>query len=73
MTEEKEKKKSLKELKNIYKLVKEDKGKLVFAFICILISSFLSITNGWLHGEIIEAIVALNIKMALFFLGTYFI
>lgn len=73
MTEEKEKKKSLKELKNIYNLVKNDKGKLIFAFICILVSSLLSITNGWLHGEIIEAIVALNIKMALLFLGAYFI
>jgi len=73
MIEEKEKKKSLKELKNIYKLVKNDKGKLIFAFICILVSSLLSISNGWLHGEIIEAIVALNIKMALLFLGVYFI
>ncbi len=74
MPEEKEeKKKSLKELKNIYKLVKNDKGKLIFAFICILVSSLLSISNGWLHGEIIEAIVALNIKMALLFLGVYFI
>lgn len=73
MTEEKEKKKSLKELKNIYNLVKNDKGKLIFAFICILVSSLLSITNGWLHGEIIEAIVALNIKTALLFLGAYFI
>lgn len=73
MTEEKEKKKSLKELKNIYNLVKNDKGKLIFAFICILISSLLSISNGWLHGEIIEAIIALNIKSALFFLGAYFI
>ncbi len=74
MTEEKqEKKKSLKELKNIYKLVKNDKGKLIFAFICILVSSLLSISNGWLHGEIIEAIVALNIKTALLFLGIYFI
>lgn len=73
MTEEKEKKKSLKEFKNIYKLVKKDKGKLIFAFICILVSSLLSISNGWLHGEIIEAIVALNIKTALLFLGAYFI
>lgn len=74
MTEEKiEKKKSLKELKNVYKLIKKDKVKLIIAFICIFISSLLSITNGWLHGEIIEAIVALNIKMALLFLGAYFI
>lgn len=73
MTEEKEKKKSLKELKNIYKLVKNDRGKIVIAFICILVSSLLSISNGYLNGEIIEAIVALNIKTALLFLGAYFI
>lgn len=68
-----EKKKSLKELKNIYKLVKKDKGKLIIAFACIFISSLLSITNGWLHGEIIESIVMLNIKNALMFLSFYFI
>ena len=73
MTEEKTKKKSLKEFKNIYNLVKQDKWKLMVAFICIFISSLLSITNGWLHGEIIEYIIELNIKNALLFLGAYFV
>ncbi len=74
MTEEKiEKKKSLKELKNVYKLIKKDKVKLIIAFICIFISSLLSITNGWLHGEVIESIIALNIRKALMFLSLYFI
>lgn len=73
MTEETQKKKSLKELKNIYNLVKQDKWKLLAAFICILISSVFSISNGYLQGEITESIIALNIKNALLFLGIYFV
>lgn len=71
--EEKPKKKSLKELKNIYNLVKQDKWKLLIAFMCILISSIFSISNGYLQGEITESIIALNIKAALLFLAIYFI
>ena len=67
------KKNNLKEFKNIYKLVKEDRYKLLFAFILIFISSMLSITNGWLQGNIAESIIALNIKGALLFLSAYFI
>lgn len=73
MMEEKPKKKSLKELKNIYNLVKQDKWKLLIAFMCILISSIFSISNGYLQGEITESIIALNIKAALLFLAIYFI
>ncbi len=71
--EEKPKKKSLKELKNIYNLVRQDKWKLFIAFMCILISSIFSISNGYLQGEITESIIALNIKAALLFLAIYFI
>ena len=73
MMEEKPKKKSLKELKNIYNLVKQDKWKLLIAFMCILVSSIFSISNGYLQGEITESIIALNIKAALLFLAIYFI
>lgn len=73
MNEAKQKKKSLKELKNIYKLVKEDKWKLLFAFVCIFLSSMVGISNGYLQGQLTEFIVALNIKMALLFLGLYFL
>ena len=73
MMEEKPKKKSLKELKNIYNLVRQDKWKLFIAFMCILISSIFSISNGYLQGEITESIIALNIKAALLFLAIYFI
>lgn len=72
-TKEVEKKKSLKELKHVYELVKDDRGKLIVAFICIFISSLLSIANGYLQGEVTEYIVALNVKMALIFLGIYFL
>ncbi len=65
--------KSIKELKNVYILIKDDKIRLIVAFLCIFISSLLSITNGWFHGEIIEYIIALNVKNALLFLGAYFV
>ena len=71
MIEEKENKKSLKELKNMYKLVKQDKWKLLAAFICILISSIFGISNGYLQGEITESIIALKIKNALLFNTCY--
>ena len=72
MMENKDKKKSIKEFKNIYKLIKEDKGKLIFAFICVFLSSMLSITNGWLQGKVTEEIVAKNLKTSLIFLLIYF-
>lgn len=66
-------KKSIKEFKNIYKLIKEDKGKMIFAFICVFLSSMLSITNGWLQGKVTEEIVSKNLKASLIFLLIYFI
>ncbi len=71
--EDNQKKKSLKELNSIYRLVKQDKYKLLVAFMCIFISSLANISNGYLQGEITESIIALNIRQALLFLGIYFI
>ena len=71
MMENKDKKKSIKEFKNIYKLIKEDKGKLIFAFICVFLSSMLSITNGWLQGKVTEEIVAKNITYFLAYIFHY--
>lgn len=73
MIEEQPKKKTFNELKKIYVFAKQDKWKIFAAFICILISSIFSISNGYLQGEITESIIALNIKNALLFLGIYFI
>ncbi len=66
-------KKSLKELKTVYELIKEDKKKLIVAFICVFLSSMLSITNGLFQGKVTEEIVDKNIKMALIFLFIYFV
>ena len=51
MKDEKDKK-SLKELKTVYELIKEDKKKLIVAFICVFLSSMLSITNGLFQGKV---------------------
>ncbi len=69
----KKKKSSLKEFKTTYRLVKSDKTKFIIAFICIFISSLLSITTGYLQGEVTESIIVLNIKKAALYLGTYFL
>ena len=66
-------KNSLKEFKTAYSLVKKDKKKFVFAFVCIFISSLLSITTGYLQGEVTESIIVLNIKRASLYLGAYFL
>lgn len=70
---DKKDKKSLKELKTVYELIKEDKKKLIAAFICVFLSSMLSITNGLFQGKVTEEIVDKNIKMALIFLFIYFV
>ena len=70
---DKKDKKSLKELKTVYELIKEDKKKLIVAFICVFLSSMLSITNGLFQGKVTEEIVDKNIKMALIFLFIYFV
>ena len=70
---DKKDKKSLKELKTVYELIKEDKKKLIIAFICVFLSSMLSITNGLFQGKVTEEIVDKNIKMALIFLFIYFV
>ena len=69
----KKEKRSIKEFTSLYKYVKKDKSKIFLAFICILISALLSITTGYLQGEVTESIVALDIKNALLYLGMYFL
>ena len=43
------------------------------AFICMFISSMFGILNGYIQGQLLESIIASNIKMAVTFLGIYFI
>ena len=69
----KKSKSNFNEFKNILKLAKNEKKKFVFAFVCIFISSLLSITTGYFQGELTEAIIKSDIVKALFFLGLYFL
>ena len=65
--------KNLREFKSLWNLVKEDKGKLIFATILIFICELCSIFTGYLNGVAVEEITKLNIQKSLIFLGIYFL
>lgn len=65
--------KSLKEFKPLLKLTKEYKKKLIIASTIIFIVGLCQIFTGYLNGSAVEAITSLNIKMALIYLGIYFV
>ena len=65
--------KSLKEIKPLMKLIKEEKGKIIFASILILLGGFTEIFYGYLNGAAIEEVTKFNINKALIILGIYFI
>ncbi len=67
------KKKSIKEFHNVFKMLKNYKLMCFLSFICMFISSMFGILNGYIQGELLESIIASNIKMAVTFLGIYFI
>ena len=56
----------------LLKLIKEDKGKLIFATVLIVIESLAGLLTGYLNGAAVEAITLLEVKKALIFLGVYF-
>lgn len=65
--------KNLKEFKPLIRLIGKDKNKLIFASCLIFISGIAEIFTGYLNGAAVEAITNLNLKIALLFLGIYFI
>ncbi|MBE6150499.1 MAG: ABC transporter ATP-binding protein [Firmicutes bacterium] len=65
--------KNLKEFKPLIRLIGEDKKKLVFASSLIFISGVAEIFTGYLNGAAVEAITNLEIKLALVYLGIYFL
>ena len=65
--------KNLKEFKPLIRLIDEDKNRLVFASSLIFISGICEIFTGYLNGAAVEAITDLNIKLALIYLGIYFL
>lgn len=64
--------KNLKEFKLLFKILKEEKGKMIIASIIIFIVELSEIATGYLNGAAVEAITNLLIKKALFFLSVYF-
>ena len=65
--------KILKEVKPLMKLIKEEKGKIIFASMLIFIAGLTEIFYGYLNGQAIEEITKLNLNNALIILGIYFI
>ena len=65
--------KSLKEFKPLIKLIGKDKNKLIFASILIFISGIAEIFTGYLNGAAVEAVSNLELKLALIYLGIYFL
>ena len=63
--------KDLKELKPLWKLIKEEKVKLIIASILIFIVELSEILRGYLNGAAVEAITNYLIKDALIFLIIY--
>ncbi len=67
------KKNSIHEFHNVFKMLKNYKLICFLAFMCMLISSLLRMFNGYIQGELLESIIASNIKLALIILGIYFL
>ena len=65
--------KNLKEFKPLIKLIGKDKKKLVLASILIFISGIAEIFTGYLNGAAVESITNLELKLALIYLGIYFL
>ena len=63
--------KKLKEFKTIMNLAKENKFKLMFFSLGILISGFSSMMTGILNGKAVEEITNFNLKNAIIFLFIY--
>jgi ATP-binding cassette subfamily B protein len=65
--------KILKEVKPLMKLIKEEKGKIIFASILIFIAGLTEIFYGYLNGAAIEEVTKFNLNKALIILGIYFL
>lgn len=63
--------KNLKEFKPLFKLIKEQKGKLIFASILIFIASLAEIFTGYLNGAAVESITKYHLKIAVIYLLVY--
>lgn len=65
--------KNLKEFKLLFKILKEEKSKMIIVSIIIFVVELSKIATGYLNGAAVEAITNLLLKKALFFLSVYFV
>ena len=63
--------KNIKEFVPLWKLIKEEKNKLIIASILILISGLAEIATGYLNGAAVEAITNMALKSAIIYLLIY--
>lgn len=63
--------KNLKEFVPLWKLIKEEKVKLIIASTLILIAGISGILTGYLNGAAVEAITNLALKSAVIYLLVY--
>ena len=63
--------KSLKEFIPLWKLIKEEKVKLIIASTLILLAGISEIATGYLNGAAVESITNFALKNAVIYLGTH--
>ena len=59
------------ELKPLMKYLKEDKIRIIFVIISVLITSVLGLSYGYLVGKIVEEITNYHLKLAIIFVSIY--
>ena len=65
--------KGIKEFRPLIRLLGNDKKKLILASFLIFVSGIAETATGYLNGKAVDAITNLEVKMALIYLGIYFI
>lgn len=64
--------KNIKEFRALFRLIKEDKFKLIIASITIFICGITEVCTGYLNGAAVEAITKNELKLAIMYLLVYF-
>ncbi len=65
--------KNIKEFKPLIKLIKENEKELIIASMIIFSSGLATIFTGYLNGRAVESVTNQNLKMAIVYLGIYFL
>ncbi len=65
--------KKLEKFKPLMQFVKEDKWRIIIATICISITALSEILTGYLMGSAVESVTANNLRLALIYMGVYYV